>query len=495
MRFDTLNTRFSAVATAAAAAAVFAAASLFSVSAHAQDAAPAAEAPASDAKTLDQLLEQTRTARARDNRINAERINRFKNARDEQASLLAKATADKNAAEAESAALGAEFEANEKTLTDLQESLKIKVGNLGELFGVLRQTAGDFSSVARNSLISAQYNDRIAKIDQLAQTKSMPPMEDLELFWFEMQREMTETGKIVRFKANVADAGGIKSEQTVTRIGPFVAIADGNYLEFKPGVNTLAAPPKQPDGKYADMAKNFSEATTGYQEMVVDPTRGVLLGLLSQRPGLKDRIAVGGWEAIVILSVGFIGAVAAVYQFFYLTIVGFKVNRQLANLKKLANNNPLGRVLLAFKGDKAPAAGEEAEVVELRISEAVLRELPRLEQFQSLVKLVVAAGPLLGLVGTVLGMIETFQSITESGSSDPKLMAAGIGKAMIATVLGLGIAIPLLFINAALASRSKRIIQILDEQSTGLLAEMLESRMITAAHTGGSNASGANARV
>lgn len=440
----------------------------------AQDGAPAA---ASDAKTLDQLLEQTRTARARDNKINAARIQRFIAARDEQAALLAKAEAEKNQAEAESARLGAEFEANEKTLTELQESLKIKVGSLGELFGVLRQTAGDFSSVARNSLISAQYNDRIAKIDQLAQTKSMPPMEDLELFWFEMQREMTETGKVTRFNASVADAGGIKSDKTVTRIGPFVAIADGQYLEFKPGVNSLATPPKQPGGDYADMAEDFSEATTGYQRMVVDPTRGVLLGLLSQRPGLADRIKVGGWEAIVILTVGFIGAVAAVYQFFYLSLVGIAVNRQLANLKRLRPDNPLGRVLLAFKGDQAPTAGEEAEVVELRISEAVLRELPPIERFQSLVKLVVAAGPLLGLVGTVLGMIETFQSITESGSSDPKLMAAGIGKAMIATVLGLGIAIPLLFINSALASRSKRIIQILDEQSTGLLAEMLESRV------------------
>lgn len=439
--------------------------------------AQAAKPAVSDAKTLDELLERTRTARARDAKVNADRIARFKAARDEQAGLLAKAEADKNAAEAESATLGKEFEANEKALTELHDSLKIKVGNLGELFGVLRQTAGDFSSVARNSLISAQYKDRIAKIDELAQTKSMPPMEDLEGFWFEMQREMTETGKITRFKAPVASAGGIESEQTVTRIGPFVAIAGGNYLEFKPGVNTLAVPPKQPEGDYAKLAKNFGEASGGYQHMVIDPTRGVILSLLSQRPGLADRIAVGGWEAKLILSVGAIGALAAVFQFFYLNFVGIKVNAQLRNLKKLSLDNPLGRVLLAFKGDKAPAAGEEAEVVELRISEAVLKELPPIERFQSLVKLVVAAGPLLGLVGTVLGMIETFQSITESGSSDPKLMAAGIGKAMIATVLGLGVAIPLLFINSALASRSKRIIQILDEQSTGLLAEMLEARI------------------
>lgn len=452
----------------------------------AQDTAPAAK-PASDAKTLDELLERTRTARERDNKINAARIAKFKAARDEQASLLATAEREKANAEAESAKLGQQFEANEKTLTELQDSLKIKTGNLGELFGVLRQTAGDFSSVARNSLISAQYNDRIAKIDALAQTKSLPPMEDIEAFWFEMQREMTETGKITRFKASVADAGGVKSDKTVTRIGPFVAVADGDYLEFKPGVNSLASPPKQPEGEAAELAEDFSQATEGYQRMVVDPTRGVLLGLLSQRPGLQQRIAVGGWEAIVILTVGFIGAAAALYQFLYLNWVGIAVNRQLANLKKLKADNPLGRVLLAFKGDRAPTAGDEAEVVELRISEAVLKELPPIERFQSLVKLVVAAGPLLGLVGTVLGMIETFQSITESGSSDPKLMAAGIGKAMIATVLGLGVAIPLLFVNAALASRSKRIIQILDEQSTGLLAETLEAR--TAEHAKTSKAS------
>jgi biopolymer transport protein ExbB len=73
-------------------------------------------------------------------------------------------------------------------------------------------------------------------------------------------------------------------------------------------------------------------------------------------------------------------------------------------------------------------------------------------------------------------MIITFQSITESGSSDPKLMAAGIGQAMIATVLGLGIAIPLLFVNAGLASLSRSVVQILDQQSTGLLAEYIEAR-------------------
>ena len=151
------------------------------------------------------------------------------------------------------------------------------------------------------------------------------------------------------------------------------------------------------------------------------------------------------------------------------------VKRQLQAIAQPSTDNPLGRVLAAFKGD-ASRIEEDAEVAELRISEAVLREVPKLERFQAFLRLAVAAGPLLGLIGTVIGMIITFQSITESGSSDPKLMAAGIGQAMIATVLGLGIAIPLLFVNTGLAAMSRQIVQILDEQSTGLLAESIERK-------------------
>ena len=170
-----------------------------------------------------------------------------------------------------------------------------------------------------------------------------------------------------------------------------------------------------------------------------------------------------------------IGLVCSVYQAFYLFVVRRRVAHQLQHLDTPNRDNPLGRVLATFRGDPEQIE-EDVEVVELRISEAVLKEVPKIERFQAFLRLAVAAGPLLGLIGTVIGMIITFQSITESGSSDPKLMAAGIGQAMIATVLGLGIAIPLLFINAGLATMSRSVVQVLDEQSNGLLAEHIERK-------------------
>ncbi|AXQ30707.1 MotA/TolQ/ExbB proton channel family protein [Solimonas sp. K1W22B-7] len=433
----------------------------------------AQQAPAT-AKTLDELLEQVRTADARDAKANTDREARFAAARDQQGKLLGEANAEKTALENQAAALARQFEANDSQIGELTKARDIKAGNLGELFGVMRQTAGDFATVARNSMLTAQFPDRVPQIDRLAQTKTMPPMEDLNRFWFEMQREMTEGGKISRIQAKVTAPDGGQTEKTVLRVGPFVAISEGQFLEY--GGGTFSTPPKQPPSNFGGIAGDFEEEGSGYHAMVVDPTRGVLLSLFSQRPSMVDRVVEGEAVGYIIIALGLIGTLVAIYQFIYLTITSAKVNRQLGNLSNLAADNPLGRVLLSFKGGNAPKATEDAEVVELRISEAVLKELPPLERGQSFLKLAVAAGPLLGLVGTVVGMIHTFQVITESGSGDPKLMAAGISMAMIATLLGLGIAIPLLFANSALQSRSKRITQILDEQSTGLLAELIEKR-------------------
>jgi biopolymer transport protein ExbB len=288
-----------------------------------------------------------------------------------------------------------------------------------------------------------------------------------------MLRQMTESGRVARFETAIVDSDGSSTPAEVVRIGPFIAMSEGRYLNYLPAVKQLALLPRQPAGWLTGLAKEVQEAQSGYVEAAVDPSRGVLLALYVQRPTWIERIEHGEAVNYVILFVGAVGVLCFVYQFLYLARVRFAVSRQVRNLDRPSNDNPLGRVLGTFQGDSA-SAEEDPEVVELRISEAVLREVPLLERFQPFLRLAVAAGPLLGLVGTVVGMIITFQAITESGQSDPRLMAHGIGAAMIATVLGLGIAVPLLFANAGLASLSRALVQTLDEQSTGLLAERLE---------------------
>jgi len=426
------------------------------------------------AGSLEELLEETRNARARQAQANAGREKEFVARRDQQAALLAEAKRERDAAAARSQALSSQFDANEMKLTELGELRNSRLGSLGELFGVVRQASADASGVVFDSMISAQYPGREEFFAKLSQTTSLPSITELEQLWFEMQREMTETGRVARFRTNIVTEDGTPQPASVVRIGAFTAITDGGrYLTYLPGVRTLGVLSRQPSSTLRELARGVEQAKSGYVEAAVDPSRGILLSLFVQRPNVMERIEKGEAVGYVIILVGVIGALCALYQFFYLVRARAAVSRQLKNTDRPSNDNPLGRVLATFKGDPATIE-EDAEVVELRISEAVLREVPVLERFQAFLRLAVAAGPLLGLIGTVVGMIVTFQSITESGSSDPKLMANGIGQAMIATVLGLGIAVPLLFVNAGLSSLSRSIVQVLDEQSAGLLAESLE---------------------
>jgi len=432
-----------------------------------------AQAAAAEPANLQELLDQTRNARALQAKANAAREREFLAQRDQQAKLLKEAQQARDAAEARSQAVSAEYDKNDLRIQELEGLLNQRMGSLGELFGVVRQVSGDVSGVLLASLISAQYPGRDEFFTNLAKAKELPSITQLEKLRDEMLQEMVASGEVVQFQADVVATDGSRTKQPVVRVGPFIAMSDGQYITYKPEVKVLTVLPRQPPGWLTALAAGVQEAKTGYVESAIDPSRGVLLGLYVERPSWVERVQRGEMVNYVILFVGLVGAICSIYQFFYLLRVRFAVSRQLRSLDHPRTDNPLGRVLATFRGEGANAE-EEAEVIELRISEAVLREVPLLERFQAFLRLAVAAGPLLGLVGTVVGMIITFQSITESGQSDPRLMAHGIGTAMIATVLGLGIAIPLLFVNAGLASMSKGVVQILDEQSTGLLAEMIE---------------------
>jgi len=423
---------------------------------------------------LDGLLEQTRLSRAQAMELAQQRDARFLADRGKQTAILADARAQFTEQQKIQSSLKNTFEDNQKKIASLHGELDKRAGDLTELFGVARQVANDFSSVMRSSLVTAQYPDREGFLRAIVTPKYLPAIQDLERFWFELQREMTESGNVVKYKAKIVTPQGSPADAIVTRVGPFTATTDGQFLQYIASQKELAIVARQPVGSFKSAAQKFENTTEPIGPAIVDPTRGVMLSIYAQKPNLIERIQRGESVGYIIILVGVVGTVLSIYQLLYLLGVKRKVTQQLDAVATPQPDNPLGRVLAAFRGD-TKRLEEEADIVELRISEAVLKEVPKLERFQAFLRLAVAAGPLLGLIGTVIGMIMTFQSITESGSSDPKLMAAGISQAMIATLLGLGIAIPLLFMNAWLATISRSIVQILDEQSTGLVAESVEA--------------------
>jgi biopolymer transport protein ExbB len=449
----------------------------------AQFAVPAAAQQFAAANSLDELLTEVERVRSDEDQQFQQRVTEFNSDQARQQQLLQEAQQRRQTLDATSQRLSDQYSANELRINDLNRQLREKADQLGlsQVFGLARQTANDAATVLQQSLISTQFPaaegelPRDEFLRQFAASRRTPLAADLERLWLEIQREMTASGQVAKYRAAVVQLGGTPMEAEVVRIGPFTATSNGQFLAYLPSLRTLNVLPRQLPDEFMVIAERFESATSGYVQAVVDAYRGVTTGLYVERPTFGERIELGEEIGYVIILVGVLGVIAFLWQLVYLIMVRLSVNRQLKDLDQPMTNNPLGRVLLAFKGDRTRIE-EDADVAELRITEAVLREVPKLERFQAFLRLAVAAGPLLGLIGTVVGMIITFQSITESGSSDPKLMATGIGQAMIATVLGLGIAIPLLFAGALLNSLSRGIVQILDEQSAGMLAESIEKQ-------------------
>ncbi len=416
-------------------------------------------------QSLSQLLTDIKKNQRLERTLNSSREAEFLAEKQNQQSLLSAANSALAVQDKRSKQLKNTLQSNEEILSNLETKLKERSGVLGELFGVARQTSGDLSAELMQSIISAQYPNRTEDITKMADSKALPSIEQLENLWFTLQHEMTESAKIVRFNGQIESANGIREPAEIIRIGSFNAIANGGYLRYSPETNSLVSLARQPSSQYLNLIADYAETKAGIAALAVDPTRGVMLSMLIQSPNTSERIQQGGIVGYIILSLGAIGLVLALFRLLVLMQTGQKMQQQITN-SNASNDNPLGRVLLATE----QASQQDTDTLELILDEAITREVPDLEKGLSIIKLFAAVAPLLGLLGTVTGMIATFQSISLFGTGDPKLMADGISQALVTTMLGLCVAIPLLFLYNIVASRSKVLVQILDEQSAGIMS-------------------------
>jgi biopolymer transport protein ExbB len=428
--------------------------------AHAQDATA----------TLEELLRDVREQGTQSSQESQAREAEFRKNRDRQKLILDRTLAEVYAEEVRSDRLKTLFDNNEQNLEELNETLRIRVGDMGELFGIVRQVSSDTKVTVENSLITAQLGDQRGKIaDRLAQATALPSIADLRHLQALLLEEMIESGKIVRFQSDVGDATGITISEQVVRVGVFNAISTNGYLKHNVVDGSLSTLPRQPARRYTKSATNFFAADSGNVSLAIDPSRGALLSLVIQAPGLIEEISFGGGVGYTILAIGALGFALGLFRLFSLQAVGRRVSAQLKT-SEITTNNPLGRVLAVYSANSATAT----DTLELKLDEAIIRETPRLERSQGIIKVIAAVAPLMGLLGTVVGMIKTFQTITLFGTGDPKLMADGISQALVTTVEGLVVAIPMVFLYSLVSGKSKEIIEILEEQSAGVIARQSE---------------------
>ena len=433
-----------------------------------------------DARTLDDLLELVKRGMVREDRLAKEREAKFIQRKEAQIEAIKNATTLRDQESERADQLQREFEANKETLLAKRKALKEAKGELEELFGHINSAAGDLRDTVELSLVSVQKPNReeylTALIDKLKGVK-LPEIEEIEQLWSMFFEEIVESGKVVSFNTEYSTAAGDKVTGEVVRIGSFnIVTGEGNYLRYAQEAGkgaTLGELPKQPAGKFVAWAQELASSSEGAHRFGVDPTGptgGSLLYAFIDTPSLVDRWHQGRLVGYVITAVGAVGMLIALWRFVVLLIVGSRVNSQLKQ-EKANTNNPLGRVLAVY--EESPDM--DNETLELKLNEAVLKEIPSIENSLTLIKIISAVAPLLGLLGTVTGMIITFQAITIFGAGDPKTMAGGISSALVTTVLGLVVAIPTLLAHTIVNGRAKRIIQILEEQAAGIIARNAET--------------------
>lgn len=418
--------------------------------------------------SMQELLDKVEQGRLNDAVDNKKREEAFITEKAQQEALIREAMEKVQQLEVKSVDLEQRFNANELLIDEKRKQRDERLGSLKELFGHLTGAAGDLRSRFRNSITTSQFPKREAFLSELIKKMNsetdLPSLEEIEQVWFELHREMTESGNVVKYSTKV----GTETDREIVRIGLFNLLSNGDYLAYDADTRSVSILPRQPVGLQQE-AKSLQGSTSGVTAVGIDPTGaagGGFLKAIIHTPTLEERWHQGKQVGYIITGIGAFALLIALWRFLILSLVGIKIRTQLKR-EEINTDNPLGRILKAAEENKK----SDIDSLELHMGEAILKESPKINSGLSLLKIIAMVAPLLGLLGTVTGMIIVFQAITIYGAGDPKTMADGISSALVTTVLGLMVAIPTLLLHTILSSKAKKLLHILEQQSAGIVAE------------------------
>jgi biopolymer transport protein ExbB len=425
---------------------------------------PAAQDP------MQALLESVRKDRIEEAREDQARERRFVEAHDQRRAMLESAREALSRERARAEQLSDAWTGRQTELNALRERHAEATGELGDLQVLFSRTAETMRETLATTLTALDHPDRLAAAEQLTRTDGMPATADLEVLWELMLGEAIATGEVSRFPSPVVDGTGVTREGTVVRAGDFSVVSNGKYLRRDPRTGGLAEAGTQPRASVQRVAAGFEEATET-APLAVDPQRGAALAALQGRPDWTTRIRQGGVIGYLIIALGFAGLFLTIERWVSLSRTGRRMERQRSR-DVPDSENPLGRLLRVRDDPGIP----DPETLALQLDEVILAELPRLRRGLGALSVIAAVAPLLGLLGTVTGIIETFQSLTQFGAGDPRMLSGGISLALVTTVMGLIVAIPLVMSHSVLSAKSNALIQALDETSAAIVADFSKGR-------------------
>ena len=397
---------------------------------------------------IQDLINRVEENREELSKIDAQRIDNFIKKVADRRFLLSKAQKQLSDEEARNQKLEDLFESNELKLAELETELNIKLGVLGELFGVARQMAGELQADSESAYNFSEHPNRTDALNEIGKIK-VHNLKNLEDLWVLHLNEINSSGEIKEIKANVINSDGDIEEDSLVRYGPFNMVKNRSFVKTDIANNAYSVLQKQPDRSLRRQFRSHYRSD-GYAVAPVDPTRGFLLSLYLDKPSTFERIAQGKLIGFIIVIIGLSGLIFAAYRYYTLYIYSKTISSN-------ENSDVFNKIQSISDNAK------DVDTFERECDEVLLTVNGNLSWGVNWIKFLAAVAPLLGLLGTVIGMIETFQAITVFGTGDPKQMAGGISQALVTTMLGLIFAAPLLAMYTLLSEKVSEILQEIEE--------------------------------
>jgi len=379
--------------------------------------------------------------------------------------------------------LGETVRIKEKETAALAERWSGKEMQFREITGIFRSAAGDLETVLRQSPFTAESPEGLVRVQGMLAKGYFPGIDDITRLTEVYLEEIRRSGEVSGRRGLFVDRGGAEREGRILTLGKFTSVyqAEGEtgflqYSEEGRRFYALAALPSR------SVRRNLERYLGGRAEAVaLDLSGGAAFRQIIGRPGLWEHIRSGGPIVWPILGIGLVALLLVLERFRYLNRVHGNTDQVMDSINRMAARGEweaCGERLRDYQDKGWPvievlAAGlasrhEDRETQENVLQEAILREAPRLERFLSVLGIFGAIAPLLGLLGTVTGMISTFRTITLYGTGDPKLLSGGISEALVTTELGLGVAIPIMLLHTFLSRRVDHIIGDMEEKAVAL---------------------------
>lgn len=380
-------------------------------------------------------------------------------------------------------ALRKEEDQHEKDLANEQSEIQAIEDNV-------RNIVKDAISVSRDNPITAEYPERKEILEGIAESKRFPGMDWIKIlveFYFS---EMEETGRIVRRTGEFVGPDGRVTTGEIIRIGrmtSYFRTNDGTVGFLKPEADgrRLVAVTGEATGSMLSAINDYFDKKSNI--LPVDLSDGTFFVQMTKSLTFSEWMDQGGPIMYAIAAIALLGFFLFLERLIVLGTKAKASDKVMAHIKDMVSKanfteakafcSSKSRIPTCQMLDSAlEHIGHSQEVIDSALQEAVLRQVPKLERFLPTLALFAAISPLLGLLGTVSGMIDTFKIITEVGTGDPGMLAGGISVALLTTYFGLCVAIPLMVVHHFLKSQVDKIVVDMQEKGTAFAITLLKQQ-------------------